>query len=130
VWPLRLERHAFNWPTEDYAVFNSAGEYLLPALKVAKTAPGIGDDIYSWSGPQGINVMLFHGTITGKLGFATDPEADAALHGMVYSADLLTDHGASGSVVINARGEAIYTLVGGFDPKIKLGGAFFSPLAK
>ena len=128
IWPLRLERAAFQWPQRDYAVFNSAAEYLLPALKVSSRAYVIGSDCYSWSGPAGLNIMLFHGEVTGQLHTPTDPVGEAADGGMWYSASLLITGGASGSSVLDENGDVLGLLVGGFDLKTKLGGAFFAPL--
>lgn len=128
VWPMRLERAEFHWPTADYSVFASPAQYFLPALKVDRAPLQISEDVYSWSGPAGMNIMLFHGETTGVLHFPTDPTSEAAVGGMTYAANLLTAPGASGSMVLNERGEATSILVGGFDPKVKLAGSFFAPI--
>jgi len=126
---LTLEQFEMNWPKQDYAIFASAATDTLPALNVAAEHPGIGQDVYSWSGPMGLGLMLFHGEVSGQLSTPHDPGGDE-IAGMWYSSNLLTDQGASGSVVLNDKGEAVSILVGGFNTEIKLAGAFFAPLPK
>ena len=126
VWPMRLERAEFHWPTADYSVFASPAQYFLPALKVDRAPLQVSEDIYSWSGPSGMNIMLFHGEVTGTLHFPTDPTAEAAVGGMTYAANLLVAGGASGSMILNEKGEVKSILVGGFGVSSKLNGAFFA----
>lgn len=128
VWPMRLERAELDWPRNDYAVFRSAAAYMLPALKVAKTQPKIGDDVYSWSGPMGLALMLFHGEMSGALHTPYDEESEARVGGMTFSSNLMVAGGASGSAVLNPQGEVTGILVGGFGVAVKLSGAFFAPL--
>lgn len=126
---LTLEQFEMNWPKQDYAIFTSEATQTLPALNVAKVAPAIGDDVFSWSGPMGLGLMLFRGEISGQLSTPHDPSGDE-IAGMVYSANLLTAPGASGSVVLDRDGNAVYLLVGGWSVDTKLNGSFFSPLPK
>lgn len=128
IWPIRLERAEQSWPEQDYAVFSSALQYTIPALKISGRSYEIGQDVYSWSGPSGLNLMLFHGEVTGQLHTPTDPAGEAKIGGMWYSASLLITGGASGSSVLDEDGDVMGLLVGGFDTKTKLGGAFFTPL--
>ena len=128
VWPMKLERAELDWPRNDYAVFGSIAQYVLPALKVAKVAPQIGDDVFSWSGPLGLAPMLFHGEISGELHAPYDADAESRVAGMVFSSNLMVAPGASGSAVLNSQGEVTGILVGGFGSSVKLAGAFFSNL--
>lgn len=128
VWPMTLERAVLDWPRNDYAVFRSVAQYVLPALKVAKVAPSIGDDVFSWSGPLGLAPMLFHGEVSGQLHAPYDGNAESRVGGMLFSSNLMVAPGASGSAVLNSRGEVTSILVGGFSPSVKLAGAFFANL--
>ncbi len=130
LWTLGLEEWAFTWPKADHAVFRTVATSFLPALNVAPRACQVGEDVFSWSGPLGLGLMLFRGEVSGVLSVPYDAEGEAALGGMTYSANLLTDGGASGSAVLNEAGEVTALLVGGWRPEIKLAGAFFAKLPR
>lgn len=127
VWPMKVERAELDWPRNDYAVVHSIAQYVLPPLKVAKVAPKIGDDVFSWSGPMGLDPMLFHGEMSGQLHVPYDEAGEGRVGGMWYSSNLAVAPGASGSSVLNSSGEVTGILVGGFSPSVKLAGAFFAP---
>ncbi len=130
LWTLGLEEWAFKWPKADHAVFRSVAASFLPALNGAPRTCEVGEDVFAWSGPLGLGLMLFRGEVSGRLSVPYDAEGEAALGGMVYSSNFLIDGGASGSVVMNEAGEAVAIVAGGWRPEVKLSGAFFAPLPR
>lgn len=132
---LTLERFVMAWPHADYAVFRSAAAHLLPALPLAPLrAPArgeperceVGEALYVWTAPLGLGLFLSHGYVAGVM---DDYHTDDVIDGMVLVA-LNADKGSSGSVIVNARGEAVGILVGGFSPQSKLAGALMVPLPR
>ena len=119
---LRLERSAYEWPTKDYAVFRSVAAYVLPALPVAETVE-VGDRAYVFTAPLGLKMFYSEGYVSGQL----FDSPGGAIDGM-WLVSLNSDGGSSGSIIINAKGEALGILVGGFSPQIKLDGAIMAPL--
>ncbi len=111
-------------------MFSSLATTVLPALPVATQECAVGEDLYSWSGPNGLGLMLFGGQVSGKLSAPFDPEFDAMISGFVYSSNWLIAPGASGSVAVNADGAAIGILVGTWNVTTKLAGGYFAPLPR
>lgn len=113
---LKLESYSFAWPIADYALFKVADKDLdaikdVKPLNVGRPLKTIGEQVFMWSGPLGTRVNYYEGYYSGKMGFADQPSEIDDMDWVVISATF----GSSGTVVLNADGEAVGILVGGFD---------------
>ena len=121
---LELIDHEFAWPVNDFAVFRvvskdqDAVKYIKP-VKVSSKPLTVDDKVFMWSGPIGTDVNFYSGYYSGKMSFVDYPsEVDLMDWVVINSAP-----GSSGTVVLNAKGEAIGILVAGFGSDTKLYGA-------
>jgi len=121
--PLALERWEHDWGKKvDYALF--AKVEGLPALKSDYRPIEVGENVFSWSGPLGLALMPLRGYFLEYLDLPTDDQEE---EGMGLST-LEADGGASGSVVLDSRGQARAILVGAWTTSVKLDGSLFVPL--
>lgn len=121
---LELVDYMFAWPIGDYAIFrvvqkDQAALKNIKPLKVGKRFSTPGEPVYMFSGPLGTVLNYYEGYYSGKMGWVDGPtEVDDMDWVVLNSAP-----GSSGSVVLNAKGEAVSILVAGFGPDTKLTGA-------
>lgn len=113
---LKLESYSFAWPIADYALFKVVDKDLeaiknIKPLNVGTLLHTIGEQVFMWSGPLGTRINYYEGYYSGKMGFADSPSEIDDMDWVVISATF----GSSGTVVLNADGEAVGVLVGGFD---------------
>lgn len=106
----------------DWAVLRSTYQYLATPLEIADTPLSTGESVYVWSGPKGLNLKLFTGYVSGFFDGPID-----AIRDMPY-VTMNSDKGASGSIVLNANGEATGILTNGWTTDIKLHGVLLSTL--
>lgn len=98
------------FPAADIAVFQT--EAHAPAVKLAKSAPKVGDAIYIVGYPYGITRTTTKGFIAAINIPIQHPSTDYYMTSDIL--DITTAGGNSGSPVFNAKGELVGVLWGGF----------------
>jgi S1-C subfamily serine protease len=126
---LELVDHMFAWPIGDYAIFrvvekDQAALKNIKPLKVGKKLSTPGEPVYMFSGPLGTVLNYYEGYYSGKMGWVDSPTSVDEMDWVIMNAA----PGSSGSVVLNAKGEAVGILVAGMDTDVKLFGALLSDL--
>ena len=125
LYPATVEEFLFDPEVgnDDYAIFRSSFQYLADAIPLADEPLQTGDDVFAWSGPLGVDVILLRGYVSGRL----QVEGGDVINGQWF-VSMNSDGGSSGSVILNAEGEAVGVLVRGWNTKVKLYGAILSEL--
>lgn len=83
----------------DVATLHSIATALYPSLEVGTVE--LGDSVWSWSFPLSFDVLMLQGTYAGILLDRAKPTE------RTHYITLNSIFGASGSIVLNARGEAV-----------------------
>lgn len=112
---LKIFNYAFFWPVADFTMFKVVDKDLdavkdIKPLSIGKPLSTIGEPVYMWSGPLGTRINYYEGYYSGKMGFTTDTSDIDDMDWIVISATF----GSSGTIVLNANGEAVGILAGGF----------------
>lgn len=115
IYPATLERNEFNRKQSitDYAVLRSVAAHVLPSIKIATSPPAIGDTLCAWISPLGLAPVLSCGMYAG----ITESSEGFAGDGMMLVV-MSIDHGASGGVLLNERGEAVGIITMMFNAKL------------
>jgi len=126
---LELVDHMFAWPIGDYSIFrvvekDQAAIKNIKPLKVGKKLSTPGEPVYMFSGPIGTVLNYYEGYYSGKMGFVDSPTVVDDMDWVIMN----SAPGSSGSVVLNAKGEAVGILVAGFGTDTKLFGALLVDL--
>ena len=112
---------------KDHAVLTGVAAQTLPAIPIAAEPLELGEVVFVWEAPISMDPIVGIGYYAGKGSSSDDPLAHAALGNRDYVV-VNADVGASGSVVMNAQGEAVGILVAGLGPSTKLGGVSLAPM--
>jgi hypothetical protein len=107
LYRATLEESCLEWPRCDYAVLSGAFTYLLPSLEIAKEI--VIDEKVSYTGSP-VRLGLFH--FSGRyLGLVWGDKVNKQV-GTMMLFDITAWKGASGSIFVNEKGEAVAILVG------------------
>lgn len=129
-YPVLSMRSEDDWPRSDYSILRSPAVYAVKPLKLSSTPLELGDALYVWHQPLGLAPIPTSGMYLGKTAKSYAKEPDILLDmltGMMMTS-FNSDHGASGSVIVNSKAEAVGILVGGFPASMKLEGVFMTPI--
>jgi S1-C subfamily serine protease len=114
--PARVVEQKTEWYW-DYVIFESEAVNDIPAARVSSQNLEVGDTVHSWHQPYGFSPILSYGYLQGRI-LPSVPDgrptllAQEILEMRLVSFD--SDKGASGSLVFNARNEAVGMVKGGF----------------
>jgi hypothetical protein len=108
---VKLLRYEKQWPEKDCSVWSFLGGDPLYGLSITRTIPEVGDDVYSMVGPYGMFPFLTAGTYSGITGYSDNPTNK--INGMHLITALVTAEGASGSPIVNSKGQVWGVIVGG-----------------
>lgn len=86
-------------PDKDYIIFKVLGSpnQVFPAVKIAGTAPKIGENVFAIGNPEGFSQTLSNGIISGYRGDKNN---------YIQTTTPIT-HGSSGGPLFNSKGEVI-----------------------
>jgi hypothetical protein len=107
LYTATLVSSCLEWPGCDHAVLSGAFTSLLPSLKQAETLEL--DEVIGYTGsPGGLGLFSFTGRY---LGLIWDDKQNQHRGGLMLF-EINTWKGASGSIFVNTKGEAVAILVG------------------
>ena len=102
---LQLEAIEAEEP-QDYAVLRSTAVYVTPALKVAPENLAQGDEVFVWHHALGFQALYSSGIFQGVIESLDGDDFFQPVWKMLKTT-LEVGPGASGSIVLNERGEAV-----------------------
>lgn len=111
-YPLRLFSFQHTWPGQDFAILHYTGTTPKLGVKLTRTIPAPGEQIWAVQAPLGLSPFLSVGIYSGRAGCADDPRDE--ISGM-YLITTVGTYGASGSPVFDNEGRVWGILAGGND---------------